>query len=139
MATLDDFIVAQSTLGSDFYPQLAGERKIFSFGVDKSRSVGSVARIPMHIRTGAQSLGNPTERKRFTQIEFHGTGTLKCRVYVDGVYICESSVTLSETPSKDRRLGIPIGTRGYTIDIEFVGDANVRAVEYTFKPMGETS
>ena len=28
--------------------------------------------IPIHIRTGAQSLGYPTERKHFRAIEFHG-------------------------------------------------------------------
>lgn len=79
------------------------------------------------------------ERKKYRQIEFHGKGTLYCRVYVDGVWICDGSVTLTETPSKDRRLGIPIGTRGYNIDIEFCGDADIRALEVTYDNMSSTS
>lgn len=97
------------------------------------------SRVPLHVRTGAQSLGMPTERKRFQQIEFHGKGTLWVRVYVDNVYVSEGQVTLTENPSKERRFGIPIGTKGYTIDVEFAGDADIRAVEYAFAPMSATS
>ncbi len=83
--------------------------------------------------------GGAMERKRFRQIEFHGRGSLYCRVYVDNIWICDGSVTLTETPSKDRRLGIPIGTRGYNIDIEFCGDADPRALEVTYDEMSSTS
>ena len=93
----------------------------------------------MSIRTGQQAFGNPTERKRFQQLEFHGKGTVKCRVYVDGVWICDASATMSETPTKERRIGIPVGTKGYTLDVEFCGDADVRAMECAYSSMSETS
>lgn len=96
-------------------------------------------RVPLHVRTGAIAMGQPAERKRFSQIEFHGKGTLWVRVYVDGVFTIEGQVTLTETPSKDRRLGIPVGTKGYIIDAEFAGDADIRAVEFAYAPMGSTS
>lgn len=85
------------------------------------------------------SFGDPSERKRFQQIEFHGKGTVFCRVYVDGVWIVDASATMTESPSKDRRVGIPVGTRGYTVDLEFSGDGDIRAVEFSFTPMSSTS
>ena len=93
----------------------------------------------MFVRTGQQSFGTPAERKRFTQVEFHGKGTLYVRIYVDGIWISDATVTLSESPSKDRRVGIPTGTRGYVMDIEFCGDADLRAIEFEYKPMQRSS
>lgn len=140
LGNLQIFYTAQATLTSAS-PVLLNGRSIYKFsGVSPvAGGVGSVPRIPLHVRTGAQSMGNPTERKKFKQIEFHGSGTLWCRVYVDNVFICDGSVTLTENPSKDRRLGIPIGTRGYTMDVEFCGDANVRAIEFVIGEMKSTS
>lgn len=126
------FYAAQATI-DDYAPTALTGRAIYRF------SPTAKSRVPLHVRTGAQSLGNPTERKRFGYIEFHGKGTLFCRVYVDGVYICQKSVTLTESPSKIRNIGIPVGTKGYTMDVEFSGDADIRAVEYAFKPMDGTS
>ena len=99
----------------------------------------NTSRIPLSIRTGQQALGNPTERKKFSQIEFHGKGTVRCRVYVDGVWICDNVATMTETPTKDRRIGLPTGTKGYTLDVEFCGDADIRAMEITYSSMSETS
>jgi len=114
-------------------PDASTGRSVWKFAKAKS------LRIPMHCRTGYQAMGNPTERKKFRQIEFHGTGTVYCRVYVDNVYICEGSITMTEVPSKDRRLGLPIGTRGYAMDLEFACDGNLRAIEYAYSPMKATS
>ena len=130
------FYAAESLL-TNAAPTTLNGRSIYRFAPPYG-----VRRIPLHIRTGASPMANPggaMERKRFRQIEFHGKGSLYCRVYVDGIWICDGSVTLTETPSKDRRLGIPIGTRGYNIDIEFCGDADIRALEVTYDEMSETS
>jgi hypothetical protein len=138
------FYAAESTLSSATPSTLNG-RAIYRFNPPYGKT-----NIPLHIRTGAQTLhnvsdmrkydaGDPVGRKRFQQIEYHGKGSLYCRVYVDGIWICDGSVTLTETPAKDRRLGLPIGTRGYTIDLEFCGDAAPRAVEFTYEYMPSPS
>jgi hypothetical protein len=136
MANVQDnvsaFLAAQALMQSVVPSTLTG-RGIYSFNAPSS------SRIPIHIRTGNQSFGTPVERKKFTQVEFHGRGTLQVRVYVDGVYVGQWPATMTETPAKDRRIGLPVGTRGYTMDLEFAGDADVRAVEYEYKQMSATS
>lgn len=135
-STIDNFnafVAAESALASAT-PSTINGRAIYRFAPPYG-----VSRIPIHIRTGAQSFGAPDERKKFKQIEFHGKGTLYVRVYVDGVWISDGSVTLTETPSKSRRFGLPVGTKGYALDVEFCGDADLRAVEYEVSPMGATS
>jgi len=132
------FFAAQAKLES-FTPTTMNGRSIYRFNPTSGKN------IPLHIRTGALSLQSmpspldPVARKKFQGIEFHGRGSLYVRVYVDGVWIMDGTVTLAETPSKDRGLGLPIGTRGYTIDIEFCGDADIRAIEYTYKEMPKGS
>lgn len=136
----DDFVAIQSTMSTTaFTPEVITGSAIYLFNADPNIVPGTKQRIPLHIRTGQQSMGNPTERKRYRQVEVHGKGTCHVRVYVDGFFVYEGSVTLSENPSKTRRLGIPIGTRGYTIDLELAGDANIRAVEYQAEEMSATS
>lgn len=135
-STQDNFIAfyaAESTLASAT-PATINGRAVYRF----APPYGS-ARIPIHIRTGAQTFGAPDERKRFQQIEFHGTGSLYIRAYVDGVWIADGTITMTETPSKDRRFGLPVGTRGYSLDIEICGDAAPRAIEYTVSPTSSTS
>lgn len=100
--------------------------------------------IPFHIRTGQQTLGDIAERKRFKYIEFHGygvnPGTLRARIYIDGIYICDGLVSLSENPDKRRRVNIPIGKQiGYSIDVEIAGCANLRAIEFTVEGMHSQS
>ena len=126
------FYAAECTLSTASLSPSRG-RAVYKF------NSSNTARIPMSIRTGQQAFGNPTERKKFQQIEFHGKGTVRCRIYVDGVWICDGSATMSETPTKERRIGIPVGTKGYTLDVEFCGDADVRAVECAYSSMSETS
>lgn len=126
------FYAAEADM-TTFAPSTASGRSICQFNASPSQ------RIPMHIRTGKQAFGMPTERKRFKQVEFHGTGTLFVRVYIDGIWICDGNVTLTETPAKDRRLGIPTGTRGYTMDLEFSGDADIRAIESDYSQMSSPS
>ena len=145
--TLDNFnafVAAENTLSSASPNTLVGR------GIYKFNPPQSTTRIPLHVRTGVMTLhnlsdykaydaGQPTERKKFQQIEFHGTGSLYVRVYVDGIWICDGDVTLTENPSKDRRLGIPIGIRGYLIDVEFCGNADIRAMEFSYSPMSSPS
>ena len=131
-ANITEFYAAESDI-SAFVPTTLSGASVWKF------QPSGPNHIPLHVRTGAISMGQPAERKRFTQIEFHGKGTLWVRIYVDGVFVIEGQVTLTETPSKDRRLGIPVGTKGYIIDAEFAGDADIRAVEFAYAPMGSTS
>jgi len=95
-------------------------------------------KLPFHIRTGPQGLGDVSDRKNFSHVEFHGygstPGTLRVRVYIDGRYVCDGNVTLSENPNTHRRINIPIGRKiGHTIDLEICGNANLRSIEYTFE------
>jgi hypothetical protein len=129
----NSFYSAESTLSSAA-PATINGRSIYRFAPPYG-----VTRVPLHIRTGEQAIGNPSDRKRFQQVEFHGKGSLYVRVYVDGSWVSDGTVTLTENPSKSRRLGIPIGTRGYMIDVEFCGDADVRAVEFTYEYMPSPS
>ena len=134
--TLDNFnafVAAENTL-STCAPNTLSGRGIYKFNPPQSTT-----RIPIHVRTGAIRIGELTDRHKFQQIEFHGNGTLYVRVYVDGTWICDGTVTLTETPSKDRKLGLPIGTKGYILDLEFCGDADIRAVEFSSAPMSSPS
>ena len=93
-------------------------------------------KIPFHVRTGAQSMGSPSEKKIFHFAEFHGRpGTFRVRIYIDGRYVCDGRVVLSESSNRHRRVNIPLGKRvGYSIDVEFVGDAAFTAIEFGFDP-----
>ena len=100
--------------------------------------------LPFHIRTGQQCLDDIAERKVFKYVEFHGNGqnpgTLRVRIYIDGRYICDGKVTLSESPTKHRKVNLPIGKRiGYTIDVEAAGSASLRAIEFTHDGMHSQS
>lgn len=124
------FFAAQATMAT-FAPTTINGRSVYKFN-------SASQNIPLHIRTGQQSFGNPAGRKKYGHIEFHGSGTITCRVYVDGVYVCDRSATMTEDSSKSRRIGLPVGTKGYTIDLEIVGDARIRAIESSYTPMGES-
>lgn len=126
------FTTAESLLGVDMSSVSSVDSVIGELFVDESTL------LPFHIRTGQQCLGNIAERKRFKYVEFHGfgvnPGTVRVRIYIDGIYICDGLATLSETPDKKRRVNIPIGKQmGYTIDVELCGCANIRAIEFTFE------
>jgi hypothetical protein len=62
------------------------------------------------------------------------------RIYIDGRYVCDGRATVSEVPSRHRKVNVPIGRQiGYTIDVEFAGNALPRAIEYTFEGMSHES
>jgi len=111
---------------------------VYSFATDPSTN------IPFYVRTGQQSLGDPTERKRFDHIEVHAdnfkVGTIAVRVWVDGHYVCDGMLVPAETPSKVRKLNLPRRMNtGYVIDLEMAGDINIRAIEFHFDAMRATS
>ena len=133
LSPLDNFCIDEMTMSVNSPATALTGASVWKFGTSLT------TRIPIHCRTGLQSFGDPTERKRFRQIEFHGKGSVYCRVYVDGVFICESNATMTETPDKERRIGLPVGTKGYCMDVEFAGDAEVRAIEFTISKMASTS
>lgn len=108
-----------------------------NFVVNSGRSVWKLfsgnLNMPIMVRTGAKALENVTERKAFHQIEFYGNGNLSVRVYIDGRWVCDSVLTLSEGPSKPRRMNLPRGNRtGYSIDLEIYGDTNRLVTEITY-------
>lgn len=95
-------------------------------------------RLPILIRTGEQSLGTPSERKHFRQIELTGQGVnnglLGVRVWIDGRYLCEGRITMTETSTCVRRVNIPVSKSvGYTIDVEISGSADIRGMEIKFE------
>ena len=136
------FVEAQAEIGTPFVPSVLTGQSIYQFDAGPQR-------IPLFIRTGQLAMRDqrnpwyappPVERYRFDQIEFHGKGTLYVRLYVDGAWITDSIVTMAETPAKDRRFGVPRGTRGYTPDLEIAGDVEyLRAIEFTYRAMSSTS
>ena len=92
-------------------------------------------RIPWYIRTGPMSQGEPTERKRYRYLEIHGKGTVDMRIYVDGKAVARSSAIPSETPDHRRKINLPRGTKGYALDLEGAGDAELFGIELTYDDM----
>lgn len=133
MSNYTKFAGYQASLSPGNAYDFAYGRAIYKFGGDLT------ANVPIFGRTGQMSLGNPTERKKFHRIEFHGRGTLAVRVYIDGVAIADKIVTLTEASNRIRAVNLPRGTKGYTIDIEFAGDAEIRAIEIGYDSMSSTS
>lgn len=97
-------------------------------------------RLPYHIRTGQQSMGDPTTRKKFWDVKMYGSdtqGTLHVRVYMDGRYICDGRSVLANSYNQIRKVNIPNGwNAGYTLDLEFAGDAKFRTIEYNYDYLG---
>lgn len=134
----DQFVQSQCTMNPVTNWGVAFGTGVYSFATDPS------TRIPFYIRTGQQSLGDPTERKRFDHIEIHSdnfaNGTLAVRVWIDGHYVCDGMLVATETPSKVRKLNLPRKMNtGYVIDVEMAGDVDLRAVEFHFDAMRATS
>ena len=96
--------------------------------------------MPMFIRSGQKGFGNVSERRKYSHIELYGNGTLSVRLYIDGRYVSDDIVTLTESPNRVRKMNIPRGYRtGYTIDLEIMGDTDRLLVEYVFEEMGSQS
>lgn len=138
MSDFDIFREQQMTMGTSNTFSGSDGDKIYELFADTDTV------IPYHIRTGQQAFGMPAERKRFHYIEFHGwgqvSGTLRVRVYIDGVYVCEGKSVTTEAPNKVRRVNIPVTKSiGYTVDVEFAGDVPIRMIEFAVSPMNSTS
>jgi hypothetical protein len=124
------FLDAQAKVDQDIttLPAATAHRMLARFGKGKNR-------IPWYIRTGPMSQGDPTNRKRYRVIEVHGKGTVDARVYVDGQVVARSKATPAETPAGKRKINLPKGTRGYEIDLEMAGDADLFGLELQWDGM----
>lgn len=136
----DAFCSGQSRFATSFTWSGASSTSLglYAFGTDPDYL------MPYYIRTGAQAFGDPVERKRFKQVEFHSdgpsTGTIACRVWIDGRYVCDGIMSPTETPNKIRKINLPRGMNtGYTIDVEIAGNVQFRALEFGYEPMERTS
>jgi hypothetical protein len=134
MTAVDDnfnyFVSQQAGLGTGItFSNIIGN-SVYEFGADFNK------KIPYHIRTGAQAMGDPTARKRFWAVKFHGAednGTLHVRIYIDGRYVCEGRAVAVSSFNKLRQVNLPNGWNiGYTIDVEFASDTPIRALEFDY-------
>ena len=134
VANYQNYLDKQISFSNTFvYPYADGDA-VYKF------NASSLGAIPLFIRTGAQSLGAPTERKRFNRIEFHGeginNGVLAVRVYIDGRYLCDGRVTMTENGTCVRRVNLPVSKAvGYAIDVEFTGMVRLRGMEIRYEVM----
>lgn len=96
----------------------------------------------VHLRTGPITQASLSDRVQWNWLEFHGTGTGRVKIWIDGWEVTKgspgyASFKASETPSMARRVQIPRGAWGYTIDFEVTGSYELLAVEVAFSPKGE--
>ncbi len=95
--------------------------------------------MPFHVRSGPRKISDDGRRKWIRGIVFHrvgvGAASLKVRVWVDGRLICVGGLEMDETPIRSRKISLPRGTCGYTLDIEIVGNAPIRHVEAEWEDM----
>ena len=133
MTNYQNYLTAQISFANTFSATGLNGYSVFRFD-----SNGMQDKLPIHIRTGAQSLGTPSERKHFRQIELTGegynNGLLGVSVWIDGRYVCEGRITMTETSTCVRRINLPVNKSvGYTIDVEFTGMADIRGMEIKFE------
>ena len=97
------YLETQISFSNTFTPDVLTGAAIYRLDPRYSKDI-----IPIHIRTGAQTLGAPTERKHFGSIEFHGEGInngwLSVRVWIDGRYLCEGRATMSDNGNCIRKV-----------------------------------
>ena len=132
---LQKYLESQISFSNTFTPDTLNGSAIYRFDPKDSKDV-----IPVHIRTGAQTLGAPTERKHFRSIEFHGEGInngwLGVRVWIDGRYLCEGRATMSDNGNCIRKVNLPVAKAvGYAIDVEFTGMVRLRGMEIRYEVM----
>ena len=116
----------------------------FAFATNAGLSVWKLfngkGNMPLVIRSGQKGFGNTTERRKYEHLEFYGNGTLYARCYIDGNWIADDIVSLTELPSKARKFNLPKGQRlGYNLDFEAYGDTNRLVVEYGYAEMESPS
>lgn len=103
------------------------------------RSFSMSESMPIMFITPDDPADNPTIRKKFTKIEYHGTGTALMRVFVDNLLIARYPVNDAENPEKSRVIRLPSGTTGYNLRIEMVGYFVLNYLEYTYDTMTKGS
>lgn len=134
IANREAFLLAQGGMTDSFTPTASS-----SMGVCRW-DWANVDRIPYHIRTGQQSMGDPTTRKKFWETRLYGSenqGTLHVRLYIDGRYVCDGRSILANNYNQFRKIPVPNGwNAGYTLDVEFAGDAKFRTIEYNYDYLG---
>jgi hypothetical protein len=116
----------------------------FGFATNTGLSVWKLfsgkSNMPLVIRSGQKGFGNTTERRKYDHLEFYGNGTLYSRCYIDGSWIADDIVSLTEVPTKARKFNLPKGQRiGYNLDFEAYGDTNRLVVEYGYTDMESPS
>ena len=125
-AFITEFNNVQTDGGDGFQLGLepTGGRQIVQLFGDRSR------RMAMRLRTGEFAPLASVDAVRFDHIEFFGAGTASVRVWVDREFVCDdTSVDLTSVPGGLRKVNLPKGTKGYTIDIEMFGVFDPRSVE----------
>lgn len=134
IANREAFLLAQCGMTDSFTPTSSS-----SMGVSRW-DWSNTDRIPYHIRTGQQSMGDPTTRKKFWETRLYGSesqGTLHVRLYIDGRYVCDGRSILANNYNQFRKIPVPNGwNAGYTLDVEFAGDAKFRTIEYNYDFLG---
>ena len=128
MDNLSAFIAAESQFNATFSPVASNQRSVY-------RWEGSREKIPMYIRSGEFNCGLPAQRKFFNYIDFHGDGTANIRIYIDGAFWSQSTLTGQESWDIPRRLNLPAGTRGYGLSFELIGPYNLRGMDLSFMPL----
>ena len=133
ISNLQVYYDAQVSFSNSFSPTPLTGGAIYRFDPQ-----GETTKLPILIRTGAQSLGSPSERKHFRQVELTGegynNGLVGVRIWIDGRYVCEGRITMTDTATCVRRINLPVNKSvGYTIDVEISGMANIRVMEIKFE------
>lgn len=93
----------------------------------------------MRIRTGKM---NPAGANRATwnHVDFHGKGRVWAAFYLDGLRIPETGwaeAEASETPTNSRRILMPRGLHGYSMNIDMVCEGELLFVEADVDPVIE--
>lgn len=97
--------------------------------------------MPIRLRSPEVTADSPHLRKRWRTFLIHGDGTAQIRIYLDGVIITfpngntSITVTATEQPTHPRRILLPVGSWGYSISYEIVGDIAIRAIELGYDLM----
>lgn len=92
-------------------------------------------RVPIVVTSADLAFGDRARRKRFRFLEAHGRGTGTFRVYCDGRYVAQQTVTATQTPDWARKMNLPRGTTGYCLRYEITGELEILGVVAGFDPL----
>ena len=136
IANWDAFKTSQCGMTASFSPTT-----VASLGLGLWES-NQTEKIPYHIRTGMNSMDEPSTRKKFWDVRLYDagtTGTLHVRIYIDGRYVCDGRAVTVPGPNKTRQVNIPNGMNtGYAIDVEFAGDVSFRCIEFNYDHVSDS-